>query len=215
MSATLTAEEKKKARLKRARDKYRSTESGRAKEAAYGKEYRHTHKEQISLKSAQYKKKNPEKIKRIAAKWRAKEKNREDAKIRTRKWVSENQERAFENRRTYYRATRDARIAATIQWQRNNPERARITFHNYRARKRASGKLSKGLIEILFSEQGGKCAYCFCDLNQSRYHLDHFIPLALGGRNEDSNIVIACASCNCSKRHTHPLKFLDRIGAKR
>ena len=32
-----------------------------------------------------------------------------------------------------------------------------------------------------------------------RFHLEHIVPLALGGSNADSNRALACASCNLAK----------------
>lgn len=58
-------------------------------------------------------------------------------------------------------------------------------------------------IRRLYEKQGGTCLYCGCDLSGG-YHVDHFIPLAVGGRNLPSNLVLACASCNGSKSNKAP-----------
>ena len=43
--------------------------------------------------------------------------------------------------------------------------------------------------------------------------LDHFIPRALGGTNEFSNLFTVCRSCNSRKGKTGPGYILRRIGA--
>src|SRR6266576_178252 len=43
----------------------------------------------------------------------------------------------------------------------------------------------------------GACRYCgWCS---GPRHLDHVLPVSLGGRSEACNLVVACRSCNLSK----------------
>ena len=44
-----------------------------------------------------------------------------------------------------------------------------------------------------------KCVYCGVNAQKERTQVDHRIPLALGGTNEDSNLVLACWKCNNDK----------------
>lgn len=60
-----------------------------------------------------------------------------------------------------------------------------------------------------FSEQNGECYYCHSLLED--YHVDHYVPLAKGGDNTSSNIVIACPSCNLRKRDLMPDVFIERF----
>ncbi|MEC1157563.1 HNH endonuclease [Cytobacillus horneckiae] len=54
------------------------------------------------------------------------------------------------------------------------------------------------IIEV-FEFFDGVCAYCETKLDQSRLSMDHIIPLSKGGANTQSNIVVACQSCNKRK----------------
>ena len=63
----------------------------------------------------------------------------------------------------------------------------------------------------LFAAQGGKCVYCRCDLDDTA-HVDHRMPLSLGGTNTDDNVQLLCAWCNNSKHNTHPDVYEARIG---
>jgi 5-methylcytosine-specific restriction endonuclease McrA len=84
---------------------------------------------------------------------------------------------------------------------------------NRRARKNASaGKLSFNLAEKLFKLQHGKCA-CGCKKHLGKdYHLDHIMPLALGGANTDNNIQLLRKQCNWQKHAKHPIDFMQSRG---
>lgn len=43
-------------------------------------------------------------------------------------------------------------------------------------------------------------------------HVDHVMPLALGGDNTRSNIQILCAPCNLSKNAAHPVDYARSLG---
>ena len=47
---------------------------------------------------------------------------------------------------------------------------------------------------------------------QALQHLDHIMPLALGGSNTDDNIQLLRARCNLQKRAKHPVDFMRERG---
>lgn len=99
------------------------------------------------------------------------------------------------------------------RWVSVNRDRARMHNKIRRARKRANGgKLSIGLIGKIMILQRRKCACCYADLSVNIYHLDHIMPLALGGKNEDYNIQLLCPACNLSKHAKHPVEFMQQRG---
>jgi 5-methylcytosine-specific restriction endonuclease McrA len=160
-------------------------------------------------RSAKFRAENPERAKAENEAWRIK--NREHARLKTIAWREANPGRAAIASRAWSEKNRERDRANSLLWQKNNPDRCKIRNHNYRARKAGRGKLSAGLVELLLSEQGARCPYCWTDISQSERHLDHYMPLALGGRNEDGNMQLLCPRCNCSKRHTHPAEYLKRV----
>lgn len=89
---------------------------------------------------------------------------------------------------------------------------------NRRARERnAKGSFSTADIQRLWTGQQGKCYYCGTALQQTgghteRYHIDHLVPLALGGTNYPSNLVLACPPCNSEKSGIPPEEYLSSIG---
>jgi 5-methylcytosine-specific restriction endonuclease McrA len=91
-------------------------------------------------------------------------------------------------------------------------DRKRVKRHNRRAKERgASGRLSKGLYSRLFTLQRGKCAVCRTPTAKGM-HLDHIVPLAGGGTNDDDNIQLLCPPCNHGKRDRHPVEFMQSRG---
>jgi 5-methylcytosine-specific restriction endonuclease McrA len=53
---------------------------------------------------------------------------------------------------------------------------------------------------------GGKCIYCSGPFQ----HVDHLVPVALGGRHALWNLAPSCRPCNLSKRDSSPLEWADR-----
>lgn len=97
-------------------------------------------------------------------------------------------------------------------WQKANPEACRIIRQNRRTRKLENGgKLSMGLMSKLFKLQKGKCACCLKPLGD-KYHMDHIMPLALGGSNTDDNIQLLRQRCNHQKHAKHPIDFMRERG---
>jgi hypothetical protein len=69
----------------------------------------------------------------------------------------------------------------------------------------------------IIKRDGLCCRYCGIATVRARYKhdrqplvttFDHFVPKALGGTDDDSNIVVACLSCNQEKGHQHPEVFM-------
>lgn len=83
---------------------------------------------------------------------------------------------------------------------------------NRRARKLSvGGKLTSDLSSKLFQLQNGRCACCKKPLGND-YHLDHIMPLALGGTNTNDNIQLLRARCNLQKQAKHPVDFMQQRG---
>lgn len=52
----------------------------------------------------------------------------------------------------------------------------------------------------IYVRDGGRCRSCLCILNQnSRWQIDHVVPLSRGGTNARSNLQLLCAGCHASK----------------
>ena len=63
----------------------------------------------------------------------------------------------------------------------------------------------------LLGAQGGKCANCG-ELPLEAVHVDHIMPLALGGQHKRTNLQALCQTCNQRKSAKHPLTFAKEEG---
>ena len=160
-----------------------------AKQAAWRAENR----EKCRVKAAAWYAAHPDKAKACSEAWRAK--NPEKVKADCAAWSAENKDRV-------------ASIGAA--WKSANPDKVRIYHQNRRARS-SGGKLSQGLAEQLYKLQRGKCPCCGLPLGD-KYHMDHIVPLALGGSNTDDNIQLLKSKCNLNKSAKHPIDFMQSKG---
>lgn len=120
-----------------------------------------------------------------------------EARVRTAAWIAANKERAK---------------ASYWAWARKNPESRLTIGRNRTAIKRgARGKLSAGIRERLWKLQKGKCPCCGQPLGKDP-HIDHIIPIALGGTNTDDNVQLLRAKCNLAKHAKHPVDFMRERG---
>jgi 5-methylcytosine-specific restriction endonuclease McrA len=134
------------------------------------------------------------------------------SKARSAKWALENKDRRRSTNAAWYAANKLKINKRNSAWKRINPEVVRIYAHNRRTRMRnAGGKLSLGLAKKLFKLQRGKCMCCGRALGKN-YHLDHIMPIAMGGANEDWNIQLLRQKCNNQKSVMHPTDWMQRRG---
>lgn len=162
------------------------------------------------MQRVEYRKINSKKIAELKAKWfldhkdlvakkqkEYKSKNKEAVARRQAAYVAKNARKIKENKAAYKKANREIFIRSG---------------HKRRAIKRAvGGTLSRGLTNKLLKLQKGKCPCCNQPLG-SDYHLDHIMPLALGGSNTNENIQLLRSVCNMRKHTKHPVDFMQSRG---
>lgn len=66
-------------------------------------------------------------------------------------------------------------------------------------------------VKRIIEGQKYKCANCMCDVSK-KYHVDHIMPIALGGTNWPSNLQILCPTCNMRKKAKHPIDWAQENG---
>lgn len=172
--------------------------------------YYATNTEKVKTSNASYLAANPEKTKAYHVGYRAA--NAKKIKAYQVGYYAANQGKL----KTYHvgwRATNIEKIkACNAASYAANPEVHRIYWQNRRARKlEVGGVLSKGLSVKLFKSQKGKCPCCGLPLGKN-FHLDHNMPLALGGSNTDGNMQLLRQRCNNQKGAKHPVDFMQQRG---
>lgn len=156
--------------------------------------YRHENHDRRLSQAVEWSANNPEKVKAAKAKYRAA--NPEKTKAAVAASVALNPKKYKEKRESYRASNHDAYLTYK---------------HNRRAKESASGILSKDLAVRLIALQKGKCPCCKLPLGKS-YHLDHKMPIALGGSNTDDNIQLLRPRCNAQKHAKHPVDFMQSRG---
>lgn len=172
-------------------------------------EYRAKNRSKLTANNKHWRAANPEKVKVNKAKYRAN--HSEKCKADNAKWRAGNREKkkALD---AAYRATHPEVAEKRKQWKKENPELISMYNRNRKAKKRTSGKLSVDLVNKLFILQKGVCA-CGCQQPLSNnYHLDHRMPIALGGSNTDDNMQLLTKRCNLKKGAKHPVDFMQSRG---
>lgn len=92
-----------------------------------------------------------------------------------------------------------------------DPEKFKARAAKQRAQRlEIPGEFTSMDVNAVFRKQEGKCHYCGSKIiwRQTRWEIDHFIPVSRGGTNDPSNIVIACLPCNRSKHDKLPHEFM-------
>jgi hypothetical protein len=64
--------------------------------------------------------------------------------------------------------------------------------------------VSKRLRYEILRRDNHACRYCGATAPGVKLHVDHVIPQALGGKDEPTNLVTACAPCNAGKTSSMP-----------
>jgi 5-methylcytosine-specific restriction endonuclease McrA len=164
--------------------------------------------ERVKAMSAAYLSANFKKIAAYKAAWASRNPGRRKAALA--KYRTLRFERVKAANLKWARKNPESRRASAAAWRAANPEARRIHQQNRRARA-AGGRLSKGLAQKLFRLQRGKCPCCRQPLHDD-YHLDHIIPLALGGANSDDNMQLLRGLCNQQKKAKHPVDFMRSRG---
>jgi 5-methylcytosine-specific restriction endonuclease McrA len=163
------------------------------------KEYRDKNRIKILASVKAYQAKNSQKI--SEKKKESHENNKLSVNAKSREYYSKNKERICEQKKIY---------------RSENSELVINHNRNARARKRgAEGRHTAAAILAIFEAQRGVCANCQARLFKSganKYHVDHIMPLALGGSNWPGNLQCLCKACNLSKNAKDPIEWAQENG---
>lgn len=104
-------------------------------------------------------------------------------------------------------------VARSAAWRRANPELRLAISKAYKARRRSHEQGGDSTVAIAAWERAAKkvCYWCGCKCPK-KYQVDHYQPLARGGRHEVKNLVISCGPCNRRKNAKDPYQFAQTMG---
>lgn len=104
-----------------------------------------------------------------------------------------------------------------IEWESDFLESHQIKFRSPNIPRAKPSGWNLDWDKDQLAKQSARCFWCGRPLN-GRAHRDHIVPLAGGGENDVSNLVMSCPECNLEKSAQHPNKWLastDRISHDR
>lgn len=187
--------------------RYRQDNLERLRE--YDRERYPARKEEVLAYGRQWYRDNREEV--LAQQQAYRDAHRDEKRRRDRKWYQANRERVLKKRRRLSKKYKELLNRRRRDRYREDPERALAVVRRRRARKMCvgGGHTAKD-IQRQYDEQNGKCWWCLDPVGND-YHVDHLVPLAEGGHNGPSNLVIACPSCNLSKGAKMPHEFAGRL----
>lgn len=115
--------------------------------------------------------------------------------------------------REYYKSNKDRVKENNKKWTEKNKDKVKAIKHNYKARRRAQerGGVTSNELHKWAELQSKRCYWCGCDCKDN-YQVDHYFPLAKGGKHEIENLVISCPPCNNSKSAKDPYVWAKEIG---
>lgn len=123
--------------------------------------------------------------------------------------------------RAWYQVNKGRRSVQYAKWKALNLDRLREHWRERskdplrrrvnELKKRAKGSVTGGYIGSLLRMQKGKCVICFCAISGG-YHVDHIMPIALGGNSDKQNLQLLCPPCNIAKGAKHPVAYMQSLG---
>lgn len=190
----------------------------------YNRAYYARARERERARVAKWRLNNPDKVKEYSKKYAAT--NHEKVKKNIERWRANNYEKMVSYSRAYYASHPVYREKAKIRAHKHKkkfPEKARLAVKRWREtnpqyrriennKRRGGNSISKDIVAQRYKLQRGKCACGCAQPLGNDYHLDHIMPLALGGTNTDDNMQLLRAKCNLEKHAKHPVDFMQSRG---
>jgi hypothetical protein len=170
-------------------------------------EYRKKNKDKMKEYMKEYYKENKDK-------WPKKEYNSEYFK----EYYEKNKEKVSKRNKVCYNKKRNERLEKAKEYYENNEDKIKEYQREYRKTKKGKeierNKRNKRRSIYNFSdittdflinlkEETEYCPLCGCRLSNKRgdnkYHLDHIIPINVGGRHIMDNVRFICRKCNLTR----------------
>ncbi len=122
------------------------------------------------------------------------------------KWRKEHREHYLETLRSWRERHPDKRRVDNQQWRSENRERV-AGYHARRRMYLASGEVEVFSRQEIFIRDNGRCHICGKLVDPRKWHLDHLLPLSLGGEHIKRNVAVAHPWCNDHRGNTGPAQM--------
>ena len=128
--------------------------------------------------------------------------NKPEKRAMNRKWQLENKDR----KQAWAAANRDKRNAAQRRYNATEAGQAAALRGRHARRARIAAAVPQRWRKSECPTD--LCYWCGVDLSTVEVHLEHIMPISLGGPAVPSNEAPACSGCNLSKNDQHPLVWI-------
>jgi hypothetical protein len=199
------------------------------KKLAYNAKWRVSNPDKVKAQAQRYYGRHREQIKAYSVLWVAA--HRETCKEMYRRYREKHKELLLERSRDYESKNYEWRLEQHRQWRASNPEKSREltrrwnhlhpdkrreverryrTNHPDKMRDKARLRYARKLGAItelviraqVYQRDNGRCHICGKKVNSQKWHLDHLVPLSLGGEHSYRNVAVACPGCNLRRSNT-------------
>lgn len=140
------------------------------------------------------------------------EKIKEINRKATKKWRELNKEKKKNINKNWKQLNLEAYDAYQKKWRAENKDKVKI-YHSVckQRRRNVPGNICSKHIQKLLKQQKAKCLNCAKHIAKT-FTVDHIMPVALGGTNENHNLQLLCKSCNSSKNAKDPIIWAQENG---
>lgn len=129
---------------------------------------------------------------------------------RSTRWFLENRARAIAAHKNWSNCNPGRMVELRKEWERRNP--------NFRRQWNAKRRDPKAVfhrddVTVILTVQSGLCAAPWCRKDLvGGFHVDHILPVKLGGKTNIENLQILCPTCNLRKGAKHPDEWIKSCG---
>jgi 5-methylcytosine-specific restriction endonuclease McrA len=156
--------------------------------------------------TAEWQKRNREKVRASHAKYRERLGHAVNARIK--EWRQSNPDKAKAIRRRYSEKHADVETKAKAAWKAaNKPRIAEYTRRRVTLKRGGEAESVAQFYEFVRGAAVIRCYWCKRRVPKEERHIDHVIPLAKGGSHTAANLCCSCATCNLSKGAKMPEEF--------
>lgn len=121
-------------------------------------------------------------------------------------YIKKNKKSIKDRMDIYYKENKEVLLLQQKRYRASQTGKAisqKVEAKRYlQVRETRDGSITDETLRLLYEAQDGRCYICNCDLTQLKrrnQHLDHIVPLILGGKHILENVAWSCANCNFLK----------------
>jgi YgiT-type zinc finger domain-containing protein len=182
--------------------------TGRKDQKYCGKKCRHAawaadNEERLAEYQSAYAAANKERLTEYKAEWHIK--NRSRMLELSAEWYRNNKASHNASSANYAAANKERLTEYKAEWNAANPEKRRAAH----ARRRAAKAFAVFQFWVRHPDHDDSLCY-WCGSDEIA-HVEHVMPISLGGPATESNEVPSCADCNLRKSAKHPLVWIAEL----